>query len=264
MMRGKFHPKSLFGEFKWPRNMAPYGSDDEVLDAVRDRKKAMMRTGYPFSCIAEGDENFAALLEAAFDRGLAVVLENRANELPKGRWEPLVYVLHLDQAWRIPALNALRNTAFVGDGRWSLSAEAQESLLLGYTDKQRKRWIAWQRQRKAAETCLDLYTLLTPTQLANARKLGMRCFGTAEQMKGMTFFFPRDGTVPKDDAAKLVPKGLTFARVGLSWKAAQEIFGDFKSWKSKWMTVEISLANARVVSEGLKSNVQVLARSGWK
>jgi hypothetical protein len=264
MRRKKFHPKSLFAPLKWPKNIAPYATDDEVLDAVRDGEKAMFFTGLPFSCVADGDGHFGDLLEAAFDRGLAVILDNR-TQLPKGRWEPAIYVLHLDQAWRVPALNALNETAFIADGRWSLSAEAQRSLLLGYTANQRKRWLAWQRQRKAAETSLDLYTLLTAAHLKNAKNLGMRCFGTNEQMVGMSFFFPRgENSAPKDNAARLVPKGFTFARVGLSWKAAQELFGTFKTWKSNWMTVQISEEQAHVISAGLKSNVQVLTARGWR
>src|SRR5690606_20618948 len=115
VMRGKFHPKILFGPFAWPKNMDPYASDIDVLDAVRDRKKALLFTAFGFSSIKDDNEGLAALLEAAFDRGLSVVIDNHNwAGLPKQRWEPNLYVLHLDQAWRVPALKALRDTAFVG------------------------------------------------------------------------------------------------------------------------------------------------------
>ncbi len=223
----------------------------------------MVATGCAFSSIADGDPYFTGLLEAAFERGLAVVLENRPG-LPRDRWEPALYAMHLDQTWRIPALNALWETAFVEDGRWSRSAEAQHSLLLGYTAKQRKDWIAWRRQQKAAETCLDLYVMLTAQQRTTAKALGMRCFGTPEQMEGMTFFFPRNGTEPKATASKLVPKGQTFARVGLSWAATKQLFGEFATWKRAWMSVKIARAQAPFINEGLKSNVQIMTARGWK
>ena len=106
--------------------------------------------------------------------------------------------------------------------------------------------------------------MLTAEQVRAAKKLGMRCFGTPEQMAGMTFFFPRNGTVPKDNAYKLVPKGLTFARIGLAHRATQELFGPFKTWKASWMSVRITAAQAEAISKGLKSNVQLHTARGWK
>jgi hypothetical protein len=261
-MTRRFHPRSLFGPWARP-NLSPYGSEASVLDAVRDRKKALLYTGVQFTSLAEGDPSFAKLLEGAFNRGLSVVIDNQ-DGMPRRHWCPDVYVMHLDQAWRVPAHRALRDTAFVDDGRWTLSAEAQQSLLFGYTAAERKRWIAWQRQAYATRTSLGLYVLLTREQLANAKQLAMRCFGTPEQMEGLTLFYPRSATEPKRNAAALVPKGLTLARIGLSWPAARKLLGEDIGWPRKWVSVTLTRTQARVVTAGLKSNVQVMTARGWK
>jgi hypothetical protein len=261
-MRGKFRPRTLFGPFKWSKNIAPYSSDDDTLDAVRDRKKALFFTSYSRMTILNGHQNFMALVKAALSRDLAIIIDG--TRYPKCRRDPTVYVLHPDQAWRVPALNALTETAFVGDGRWSLSSEAQLSLLLGYTTKQRERWIAWQRQRQSAFSCMDLYTLLAPAQLKSVRRLGMRCFGTADQMQGMTVFFPRDGSVPRPNAHRLVPNGLRLARVGVALPAMQKLFGPFETWKARWMEMHITQGQLRLINDGIKSNIQLLTARGWK
>ena len=260
-MRGTFHPKKLFAPFKWPKDVCPYEADDEMLDAVRDRTKALFFTRYSRPSIVEGDKHFLALLDGGLSRRLAVII---APPNPGSQLDPSVSVLHLDQSWRVSALNALMDAAFAEDGRWSLAAEAQMSSLLGYTTKQRARWIKWQGQRRAAYSCMDLYTMLTASQLKVTRKLGMRCFGTPDQMQGMKFFFPRDGTVAQPNAYTLIPKGLTFSRVGVAHSAMQKLFGPFASWKATWMEVLIGKVQARLLTEGLKSNIQILTSRGWK
>jgi hypothetical protein len=263
-MAPKFHPRKLFGPRTWPKKLAPYASDLDMLDDVRDRKKAMMRTSVRFSSFEAGDAWLAELVDAALERGLVIIIDDYMGKHPTHSWIPSVYVTHIDQAWRVPALKALKQTAFIDDGRWTLSAEAQESLLLGYTAQQRRRWIASERQRQAIATGLDLFTLLTPPQVRTARSLGMRCFGTPSDMEGMTFFFPRNNTVPKDDALALVPKGLTFARVGVRWPAAHKLFGQPSTWKGTWMSVDVTAKQAQILSEGLATNVQRLTARGWR
>jgi hypothetical protein len=265
-MGQKFDPSTLFQPWKRRTDLDPYKTEKNVLDAVRARKKAMLFTGVPISCIASGDDDFGRLLHMAFDRDLAVVIQNHpGTRLPRDRREPDVFVLPLDQAWRVSALNALNATAFVGEGRWSNSAEAQHSVLLGYTKKQRERWIAWQRERQAAWTCLTLYTLLTNAQKRTVQDLGRRCFDPSFADEGIDFFFPAGDGVAKANASKLVPKGLTLARCGLAWKVAFDVFGPLGTWKRRGVTsLTASEDQVRAVNAGLTSAVQFLTSKGWK
>lgn len=263
--RPKFDPAILFEPFKPDPKRAPYSSLAEVLDAVAARKKAMYYSGFPLSMLASGDEQFAELLHMAIDRDLTVVIHNRRIPFPLERQEPDVFVLPIEESWRVPAFAALRDAAFEGDGRWSNAAEAQSSYLLGYTAQQRRRWIAWQKERQAAWTCKTIYTLLTLEQKQLVLDVGRRCFGPALSLVGRAFFFHRQNDGVKKTAARLVPRDLTLARVGLAWKATRTFFGDFKNWKPRGLvTATATKKLAPMINAELLSNVQLLTSAGWK
>lgn len=253
--RRAFDPAILFERWRPDPALAAYANDKEELDAVQAGKKAMLLAGFPVDYIAEGGRDFVALLRAAFRRGLAVTLYSRGEE-------PDVYVLPLDQTWRISALNALHETAFV-EGRWTLAAEAQVSLLLGYDEAQRDAWLASVRQRQPAYGCLTMYTLLTRAQRARVAAFGHRCFGVATEVEGLELFFHRQHESLKRTAARLVPKGLTLARVGLDWRAAEPIFGSLRRARGLIRTV-LTKRTARTLTRSLRSNVQLLTSAGWR
>ncbi len=262
-MSRTFNSAILFERWKSDPKLVAYKSETAMLDAVQTGKKALLYTGFPISSIADGGEGFIWLLQAAFARGLAVTLFHRANGLPPERIEPNIYVLPLDQTWRISAVNALWETALV-DGPWTDAAERQLSLLLGYTPKQRASWTAAFKHRQAAYGCLTMYTLLSAAQRETVEAVGKRCFGPASALAGMTFFFHRTREVLKKTAAKLVPKGQTLARVGFAWKASDELFGPPKQLKGRGLVkAAISKQFARTATQSLRSNVQFLTSAGW-
>lgn len=259
----KFDPAVLFERWKSDPRLVAYKTQKAVLDAVAARKKAVLLTGFPISYIAEGGAEFIDLLHEAFDRGLAVTLYNRPIPFPRDRQEPNVYVLPLDQTWRISALNVLRDAAFV-DGAWTMAAEAQESQLLGYTSEQRERWLAAFRHRQAAYGCQTMYTLLTDEQRTTVMSLGKRALGPSSELIGRVFFFHRDREALKKNAVKLVPKGLTLARVGFDWRAAERLFGSWKKMKRRGLVkATVTKDFAQVAAESFQSNVQLLSSTGW-
>src|ERR1041385_7491485 len=89
MKRRKFDPAVLFEPLKRDRTLDVYPSLTKVLDAVRDRKKAMYYTGFPLRAIAYGDEGFADLIRTAVERDLTVIIHNRRiPSFPLERQEP--------------------------------------------------------------------------------------------------------------------------------------------------------------------------------
>lgn len=261
-MTRKFNPATLFAPRKHDPKLAPYKSYEAVLDAVGARKKALWRESFSLRSIEDDSKGFVKLLKMAFERKLAVTLHNY-HPLPADRLQPNLYVLPLDQVWRISALNALRDTAFIDGGRWTLAAEAQESLLLGYTDAQRARWIEAMNHDRPAYGCNTIYTLLNNEQRELVMSVGKRCFGPAAGLEGMTLFFHRQYDDLKKNALRLLPKGTTLARVGLDWKACEALFGSLKTTKPRLASVVLSKMTATSTNAGLRSNVQFLTASGW-
>lgn len=260
----KFDPSVLFEQQKPDPRLEAYKTQSAVLDAVADGRKAVLHTSFPISHIVEGDDEFVDLLHAAFQRGLAVTLYNRsATLLPPHRREPDVYVLPLDQTWRISALNVLKEAALM-EGRWTIAAEAQESQLLGYTAEQLKLWLVNIRQRQAAYGCKTVFTLLTEEQRHATMSLGMRALGPSDDLIGRIFFFHKDREALKKNAVKLVPQGLTLARVGLEWKATKNLFGSLNDMKRRGLVkATVTKDSALDVAESLCSNVQLLSSRGW-
>ncbi|MCX5746347.1 MAG: hypothetical protein NT062_28045 [Proteobacteria bacterium] len=235
---------TLFSPRRPDPKLRPYRDEVAALDAVAAGKKAMLFTSYTPGA------RFTALVRAATARGLAVTLHD-----PDGS-EPNVYVLPLDQTWRIAALDALRETALV-DGNWTLASEALESLLLGYTAAQRARWIEAFRARQAAFSCQTVYALLTREQRDAVTALGHRCFGSPV---GLTLFFHTGEYDVRADAAKRIPKGHTLARVGFDWDVVDALFAD----KSGIATATITPRTAARAAAAIRSNVQLLTGARWK
>lgn len=261
-MARAFDPSVLFEREKRDPRLVAFKSQKDVLDAVASRRKAIWQTGFSMSYVAEGGSEFIDLLEGAFDRGLAVTLTSRSKAILRERHEPHVYVLPLDQTWRISALEVLREAAYV-DGPWTIAAEAQESQLLGYTTKQRTAWLAANRQWQSAFGCKTLYTLLTDEQRTTVVSLGMRALGTSNELIGRTLFFHNTRDALKKNAVKLLPKGLTLARVGLEWKATERLFGSWKTMKRGFVKAVVAKSSAQNVADSFRSNVQLLSPKGW-
>src|SRR5206468_456536 len=108
----KFDPVILFEPFKPNPKLAPYSSLAEMLDAVAARKKAMYYSSFPLSMMTSGSEDFAELLYMAVDRDLTVMIRNQRIPFPLERQEPNVFVLPIEETWRVPAFAALRDVAF--------------------------------------------------------------------------------------------------------------------------------------------------------
>ncbi|HEY1817618.1 MAG TPA: hypothetical protein VGG74_35000 [Kofleriaceae bacterium] len=253
-----FDPAVLFATSR-PR--AAYASPEAELDAVRSRAKGIARHQASRRDLAT--RWFADLSRAALDRGLsiAIVPGLPLEQLP----DPIdVYVLHDDQAWRIPALRALWATALV-DGRWTFAAEAQEGMLLGYSLDQRASWLADSRWRQSAFGTATMYTLLTSAQRKRTTELGKRCFGDAAEMAGMRLFVHGNDARMLPSAAARVPAGTTLARAAIDHDLYIDLFDPAhrKRRQAVWHAT-LSDEHARELNAAMRSNVQFLVGKSWR
>lgn len=261
-MAKAFDPAVLFEVWRPDPRLALYPSLDAVLDAVAAKKKAIFAWGAPLSYLTDGGADFAAIVRGAMRRGLAVTIYDHHRETPpRNRAEPAVYVLPLDQTWRIAALDALREAT--RGHRWSFVAEEHESLLLGYTAAQRKRWIEAYKNDKASFGVNTLYTLLTTEQRRRVLALGRRALGSAEELVGRRLFFHPSRALRKS-ATRLIPKGTTLARVGYEWAATQRLFGSLRARGKKPLDAKVTAALAQDVADSIRTNVELLGARGWK
>jgi hypothetical protein len=259
-----FDPSVLFERWKQDPTLVPFRTEAAALDAVARRAKGIYQTGVAIGDVAAGSTELVQLLRAAFERGLAVTFVHRPiAALPWDQQVPDVYVLPLDQTWRISAINALWETA-AAEG-WSFAAEAQHSALLGYTPAQRARWLAHVRARQVGYGCLTVYTLLSPAQRATTQGLGKRALGSVRELVGRELFFHRERELLRTDAFARVPRGQTLARVGIDWKLAARLFGAAELRMPRGLArATVTRGLAQRVADGLATHVQLLTRRGWQ
>ncbi|MBA2543700.1 MAG: hypothetical protein H0V17_28920 [Deltaproteobacteria bacterium] len=242
--------------------LALYTNPKSTFDAMRDRKKGMSMFIDSRRTITARDGDLPEWLALAAERNLVVTLH--AEQAPRVRDEdqPVhVFISRPEELWRVPAFLALWSTAFV-DGRWSDAAENQMSYLLGYTEAERKRWIAAIRQERPAWGAATIHALLDADQRLLADSVGRRCFGPANAIEGMTLLYAGGGTV-KAKALAIVPPGHTLARVGFQPEQFPGLFGPFKKMQPL-LKRTVTKKLAPVVTAALVSSVQYLTRTGWK
>jgi len=149
-------------------------------------------------------------------------------------------------------------------GAWSYAAEAQQSLLFGYTKKQRAEWLAWHRSRDTGFGSTAVYALLTEAQYERVMSVGKRCFGQTGDVAGMTFFFSRQRDAIKKTATRLMPEGTVLARVGLDLRTLEAVFRHRDTWaRRNIISATVTRTTASTLNANLRSNVQFLTARGW-
>ncbi len=267
-MRGRFELSRLF-EARLDedrRRAAPYRTLAAELDAVRARTKAISMFPLARPGAEPADDAFLrALVRAATARGLGVLVQpgepGELAGLPRAARGVTAYALPLDQIWRVPAIAALWETALEG-GAWSDAAERQLGLLLGYSERERRAWIAQLRHRIAAWGARTIYTLLDRERLARVGQLGGRGLGPAPAIEGLRFFVHGRGHALRRDAARRAPRGLAIARVGVGEAAYAALFGG--AARRGVLEAVAGPRAAAAIAAGLRSNVERLTAAGWR
>ena len=252
-----FDPSALFGDVR----RITHKTLDAELDAVKARDKGIAVFATSRRDLAT--RWFTELSRAALERGLtlAIVPGRPSDQLP----DPIdVYALHDDQAWRIPARRALWATALV-DGRWTFAAEAQDSVLLGYSLDQRAGWLADARWRQPAFGAATIYALLAAAQRRRTLELGKRCFGDVAETTGMHVLAHGAESRVLPSAAHKVPSGMTLARAAIDQDLYFDLFDPAhrKRRRGVWHAT-LTAEHARELNAAMRSNVQFLVGKSWR
>jgi hypothetical protein len=262
-MARKFNLASLFEPWKYDPKLDPYKTFENVLEAVSSGKKALWRDGWAVAALQAGDPDFGDFVRNVLEHGLAITLTPSQLGRESEHMEARVYVLRLEQTWRIFALEALHQTTFAEGRQWTYAHEAQESLLLGYSAKQRADWLASHQHRGFHSGGRTLYAVLSRDETRLVQSLGKRCFGPADIVDGMTFYYHSGDVLLKKDAIKRLPKGATLARASVHWRAIEPLFGPWKKMRGL-VRATATKKTAASMSAQLLSKVELLTRSGWK
>jgi hypothetical protein len=259
----KKQPVDLAGLFERERYGAPwhgpYPTLEAELDAVRDRRKGMSGFAWWSSDLADGRE-LVRFADSVFDRGLAVVLFPGRLRVPVHGREVNAFALHLDQTWRVAAFEALADNADETRS-WTDAHELHESALRGYTKAQRAAWIARARWQRAD----SIYMLLTRAQRARIELLDHRCLGRPSDAVDLTVFRHTRAHPVMQNAARLVPRGLTLARVIVPRRVHAELFGDLgkRARRRGVMTAQLAEATVKAINGALRGAVQLLRGKQW-
>ena len=220
-----FDPTTLFE----PHVAQPADATAEI-EAVADRRK-------PIAMFSGARSELDDLVETAFEHELMTILQ--PSRVPADPDDADLFVLHPDQAWRVPALAALWDTT---RGQWTDAAEDQQSLLLGYSAEERTAWLADRSWRHAGPRGITIYAVLSAAQSRALDAVGRRCL----PLDTPVFFHPTH--VIRRDAMRLIPRTKRLARAGLEVGLLRRTFATITP----------------VINAGLTSNVQLLTRAGWR
>lgn len=258
------------------RKAAPYRTLAAELDAIRARRKAISMFPLARPGAEPADDAFLrALVRAAAARGLGVLIQpgepGELAGLPRAARGVTAYALPLDQIWRVPAIAALWE-AVLEDGAWSDAAERQLGLLLGYSARERRAFLAGLRHRVAAWGARTVYALLDRERLGRIAQLGGRSLGPTPEIEGLPFFVHGRGHALRRDAARYAPPGLAIARVGIEEAAFVRLFGAAgprgvatRGGAARGVIEAVAGARAAAaVAAGLRSDVEVLTAAGWR
>jgi hypothetical protein len=249
-----FDPLVLFETTMSPPTGGPYPTYLDELDATRAGQKGMTAFFWTREFVTD-DGSFVIFAEQIFDRGLTLVLDpDEVREKDRRHQQVTAFALQPDQLWRVPAYRAHDDTR----GTRTEASTRMQSHLLGYTEAQTRKWLAFERWREP-ERGHGVFALLTRDERARVDGLGRTSFGAPEDIAGMELFRHGRGHMVKRTAARLVPRGLTLARAGLSpWPFSRS---SGRPVIDRW-TVMRKVAPR--VSAALCTQVEFLGARGWR
>jgi len=251
--------RSISTLFERRKHARVYPTMRAELDAVRSGAKAMAVEVWPRDSIDE-DPDHHALVRLAYARGLQVI--HQADEGRAGVPIVAVYVLHPEDAWRVPAHRALWQVFPAAEGSWSDGAEALEGYLLGYSDRQRAAWLAEKRHERCGWRGTTIYLLLTKAQRRILAATGNRYLHPDALAEGVTAVWC-DGTrvVRKRAPAWVARDQLVLARVAIADATFRRVLGEPRGPVT---SMRLTVEHARPLNAGLESKVELLGVRGWR
>jgi hypothetical protein len=243
--------ESVFEDAAWA------GKFDDELEALRSGDKTFSFFTFPRDML--GTECID-LSQSALDAGLLVTYHLERFPISDGDYEELVmFVLHPDQIWRVPAHIALMNSSRAH--RWSDGQEALHSALLGYDREETSRWLCHVNHTQAGWGCGTLYLLMSERQRASLARACMRCFPEEALAPEATVVkFQGQSKVPK--SVSELPGDIVIARLGVSWSFIRTRFGGLL--KRDVAVRVLTPKDAHDLNCALESKIEVWTSSGWK
>ncbi len=264
-MARRFDPEQLFEVFRSSKHELenhPYPTLRAELEGGKSRRKPLSR--YSTNVAGLTDDYAVKHMFRAFDHGLVVTLYNcaRFEKRPFGDQPVTLFTSRPEELWRVPAVL----TWSLG---WDLAPlhrtrDVHESLLLGYSPTQIERW---HRHHDSIER-FYVYSLITRAEKARVIDLGHRCFGSAKEITGSTFFMYFGGPLKKT-ARRFLPKELTLARTKCNASLLRSLLGDPERelWRRRrvpLIRVRVSSQQAHAVNRAMRSRVELLTSTGWR
>ena len=233
---------------------APYETLRDELEAVRDRRKGIaFYSTFKLDQVADFlDDELAPL---AHEFGLDVIL--RSKRIGHHKFVD-VYVLHLDQAWRIPANEIM----FSGERvQWTDDLEFRSSRILGYTEDQIAEWMRLVQVTPRRWGQRTLFFVAERELLKALKPTGFKCLPpTALGMR--VYYDVNEMLVPRKNAERLLPFGGSLCRLMISHEHFVELFGVGSSWgRRKILTAQ--LRDIARLNGSLKASIELWANGEW-
>lgn len=240
---------------------APDVVETNELERIRSGEKPIAVYSFPRDAVLAAVPEYEGLSSRALDAGLMVVVAedplNTSSTHPANS-NLCVFVLREDQFWRIQPYLICRST--LAHYPWSDAAEANHSLLLGYTQEQTSAWIAKQRHKRLGWVGKTMYLLMSSQHLQEMESLGRRCF-PSRCGDPIVAVRPPFGVL-KRDAHENIPNDLVLGRVAVRGDVFKSLFPR-TSIKSELQTAYISDDNVRQINAAIESRIEVYTKSGW-
>ena len=250
--------RELAGLFERREHTRVYPTMRAELDAVASGAKAMTLEVWPRSAIEAADRDYEELLRLACDRGLQLMHQpdlGRSSDRRAGVPIVAVYVLHPEQAWRVPAHRALWQTF----GEWSDEAEALEGHLLGYSKAQIAAWLAARRHERLGWRGTTVYLVMTRAQRRIVASTGHRYLHPDALADEVTAVCCAGTHVIKQrPPAWLARSERVIARIAVAGEPVA--FAGRGSVRSARLTRE----HAKAVNAALESRIEYLGPNGWR
>jgi hypothetical protein len=240
----------------------PYDDFTEEISAVKQGRKAISMFSFPSSAVEANDETYLALVESTLEAGLTLTVRQSPLSLP-GHEYICAFAYREGDAWRVPALletiRALRQYP-----PWSDGLEALESTLLGYSQEETAKWIAFHRARQLGWAGRTVYLLMTRDQRQRIIEHGSRSFPNDMPGEMVMWFVSRSRRPIRRDVALQCGPQHAVGRVAIARNSFDTIFlSSLKATSADVVWIELPTTRTVLMNVTLESKIEFLSPDGW-
>lgn len=241
-------------------DIAPFADLASQLAAVRNRTKGMSWFTVTKEVVDGVTAPYDEILTISRQLGLTIVVDPSDGDLHGRGPEMNLFVLHPDQAWRVPAFRAVLRTLSEPHIEWSDGLEYLTNYLLGYSDEQRAAWMSHIRTKRLGWRGRTFFAIVTDFELQRLAFSGMRSFEQGASFEEIVPFFHRGKMVLKSNSATLIPDGAHICRIAVQREMFVEIFGDPDSWGEKQLITGRIECDAKSLNWSLEAKIELVVQ----